>query len=288
MRKYEKWVGYSFIAPTVIFLLLLMIYPLFHSFYISLTDARVGTVGKYIGLANYKTLFHQDIFIQALVNSAIYTIFSVILKTALGLLLAMLLEKAKYGKSVLRAVLLLPWVVPASMSVLAWQWMFDPTYSLINWILVQLGGKAISWLGSPFWARTAVITINVWRGIPFFAIGFTAGLTSIPIELYESASMDGAGEIRKFFRITLPLLMPVFSIILLYSIVQTISDFETIFILTRGGPMESTHLLGTVAFFIGLAGTELGKGAAISLFIFPVLFMAAFFAIRTVIKNENF
>jgi multiple sugar transport system permease protein len=200
----------------------------------------------------------------------------------------MLLEKAKYGKSVLRAVLLLPWVVPASMSVLAWQWMFDPTYSLINWILVQLGGKAISWLGSPFWARTAVITINVWRGIPFFAIGFTAGLTSIPIELYESASMDGAGEIRKFFRITLPLLMPVFSIILLYSIVQTISDFETIFILTRGGPMESTHLLGTVAFFIGLAGTELGKGAAISLFIFPVLFMAAFFAIRTVIKNENF
>lgn len=285
MQESDRRAGYLMIAPVCVFLALIMVYPMFQSLLTSLTDRTVGSPGHFIGLKNYRDLLRNDLFIQAVENTAIYVVATVVAKTILGMILALLIEGVRRGRPFLRALVLLPWVVPTSMSVLAWQWMFDPTYSVANWFLTHVGIPTISWLGDPSWARFSVMAINVWRGTPFFAIGLAAGLTSIPRELYESASMDGAGETRKFFRITLPLVIPVFSIVLLYSIVQTISDFEIVFVLTRGGPLNSTHLLGTLAYQIGLAGTELGKGSAISLFIFPILLVSAFFAIRTVTRD---
>jgi multiple sugar transport system permease protein len=281
-----KRTAYLMIIPVLFILLLLMVYPVGLSIYTSLTDRRIGTSGKFVGLDTYRRIVNQPFFVRTLINSGLYVSISLTLKTIFGLLLALLLHHIPAGRNFLRAIVLLPWVVPTSMSVLIWQWMFDPSFSVLNWILTQLGLNRVSWLGAPFWARLAVITVNVWRGIPFFSIALGAGLTAIPQELYESASIDGATSIQQFFRITLPLLTPVFNIVLLYSLVMTIADFDIVYILTRGGPFQSTHLLGTLAYQVGLPGTQISQGAAISLFIFPILLVAAFFALRTVISQE--
>ena len=167
-----------------------------------------------------------------------------------------------------------------------WQWMFDPTFSVFNYILIHIGLTPINWLGSPLWARLSVITVNVWRGVPFFAVALGAGLVNVPEELYEAASLDGAGKVAKFARITLPLLRPVLSVVLLYSLVMTIGDFTIVHILTRGGPMQSTYLLGPLSYQIGLAGSEIGLGSAISLFILPILLIASFFALRVVLNHD--
>lgn len=283
----NKHTAYLMVTPVLLTLVLLIAYPLGQSIYTSLTDRRIGTSGKFVWFANYTKLFRQEVFLRTLANSGLYVSISLLLKTSLGLALALLLHRLPVGRNLLRAVVLLPWVVPASMSVLIWQWMFDPSFSVLNWILAHLGISRIPWLGTPFWARFAVITINVWRGIPFFAIAFGAGLTAIPQDLYESASIDGAGSLTKFLKITFPLLIPVFNIVLLYSLVMTIADFDIVYILTRGGPFQSTHLLGTLAYQVGLAGTQISQGAAISLFIFPVLMISAFFALRAVTGQER-
>lgn len=283
----DKRTAYLMIAPALLILLLLVGYPIGISIATSLTDRRVGSPGSFVGLANYVTLVHQPVFLRTLRNTGIYVSLAVTLKTVFGLMLALLLHRLPLGRNFLRAVVLLPWVIPTSMSVLIWQWMFDPTFSVLNWILTRLGMSRVPWLGTSFWAMFSVITVNVWRGIPFFAIAFGAGLTAIPQELYESASIDGAGSMTMFFKITLPLLIPVFNVVLLYSLVMTVADFDIVYILTRGGPFHSTHLLGTLAYQIGLAGARIGQGAAISLFIFPILMSSAFFALRAVISQER-
>lgn len=283
----NKLTPYLMIAPALLILILLIAYPVAQSIYTSLTNRRIGTSGDFVGLANYVMLFRQKIFIQTLANTGLYTSISLLLKIVLGLALAILLSRLPRGRNLLRALVLLPWVVPTSMSVLIWQWMFDPTYSVVNWFLTHYSLSRISWLGTPLWARFVVIMINVWRGTPFFAISLGAGLASIPQELYEAASIDGAGSVAQFLKITFPLLIPVFNVVLLYSLVMTIADFDIVYILTRGGPFQSTHLLGTLAYQVGLAGTRISQGAAISLFILPVLTIAAFFAIRAVITQER-
>jgi len=275
------------ILPSLIILNLLIIYPLIQAFYLSLTNQRIGVPGAFVGFKNYVELLKQDIFLKTLMNSGLYVSVSLALKTIFGLLLALILNSLPRGRALFRAIVLLPWVVPASMSVLVWQWMFDPTFSVLNWILVHVGLNRINWLGNPFWAKVSVITINVWRGIPFFAIALGAGLVAIPKELYESASIDGAGIWVRFSRITLPLLRPVLGIVVLYSLVMTLADFEIVYILTRGGPMQSTHLLGTLSYQIGLAGTKISLGAAISLFLFPILLFSALFALRIILRYEE-
>lgn len=282
----DKNIGYWMITPAMLVILLLMIYPLLESLYISFTNQHIGSSGMFIGLANYQRLFHMGVFLQALANSGIYVSVSLTLKMLLGLFLALILNSLPKGRGFFRALILLPWVIPASMSVLVWQWMFDPTFSVFNWILTHMGLTSVTWLGSPLWARVSVITVNVWRGVPFFAVAIGAGLVNVPAELYEAASLDGAGKVAKFARITLPLLRPVLSVVLLYSLVMTIGDFTIVHILTRGGPMQSTHLLGTLSYQIGLAGSEIGLGSAISLFILPVLMIASFFALRMVLDHE--
>lgn len=276
------------VGPALILLVGLIAYPFLMSLGMSLTDKRIGSAGTFIGLANYARLLTDDMFQQTMRNTLLYVVSAVSLKTVLGLSLALCLAAIPWGRRFFRGLVLLPWVVPTSLSVLAWWWMFEPLLSVFNWVLRALGAQAVPWLSDPFWARIAVIIVNVWRGTPFFAVAFLSGLVSIPKEYYEAAEADGAGPIRSFWSITLPLMRPVLAIVVLYSVVMTAGDFEIVFLLTRGGPFGRTHLFSTYAFQVGLQGTDIGLAAAASLFIFPVLAVASFLIMRVVRQSEQY
>jgi len=285
----DQRTGYLMVAPALIALAVLIAYPFLLSIYFSLSDKRVGLPGHFIGLENFEALSQDSVFQQTLFNTGLYTVVSVACKLVLGLTLALLLEKVVRGQRLLRGIILLPWVIPASLSTLAWRWMFDPSYSVLNWCLRVVGlGPGVPWLSDPWWARATVISVNVWRGLPFFAICLLAGLVSIPKEFYEAARVDGAGPRARFWYVTLPLLRPILGIVLLYSVIMTVSDFIIVHVLTRGGPLQSTHLFATLAYRIGLAGTRLGMGAAITLFLFPVLVVGAYVLLRIVRRGEEF
>jgi multiple sugar transport system permease protein len=289
MEMRDQRTGYLMVAPALIALAVLIAYPFLLSIYFSLSDKRVGLPGHFIGLENFEALSQDSVFQQTLFNTGLYTVVSVACKLVLGLTLALLLEKVVRGQRLLRGIILLPWVIPASLSTLAWRWMFDPSYSVLNWCLRVVGlGPGVPWLSDPWWARATVISVNVWRGLPFFAICLLAGLVSIPKEFYEAARVDGAGPRARFWYVTLPLLRPILGIVLLYSVIMTVSDFIIVHVLTRGGPLQSTHLFATLAYRIGLAGTRLGMGAAITLFLFPVLVVGAYVLLRIVRRGEEF
>lgn len=289
-RRAEARLGYAMAAPAVLLLTLLIAYPFLMSLYMSLTDQHVGTPGRFVGLANFAYLLRDDVFRQTAVNSILYTVVAVAAKTVLGVVLALLLYAVPWGSRFVRGVILLPWVIPTALSTLAWWWMYTPPYSVVNWTLLHAGVAAhpIPWLSDPTWARVGIIVVNVWRGLPFYAITFLAGLVSIPRELFEAAEADGAGPLTQFWALILPLLRPVLSVVVLYSVVFTIADFEIVFILTRGGPLNMTHLFSTLAFQVGLVSTYIGRGAAITLFIFPVLAAASFLILRVVRAGEEY
>ena len=283
----EARLAYILIAPAVLFLAIFVAYPFVMALWMSLTSKRLGMPGAFVGLGNYLRLLDDDIFLQTAWNAILYTGVAVAIKTVTGLALAMGLAKLSRGAQLIRAIVLLPWVIPISLSALAWWWMYDPLYSVFNWGLNLIGIHKIPWLSNPFWARVAIITTNIWRGLPFYGLCILAGLLAIPRELYEAAETDGAGRLATFWYVTLPLLRPVLGTVILYSVVMTISDFETIYLITRGGPRNTTHLFSTLAYQVGLVGTEIGLGAAIVLFIFPVLAVAAFLLIRLVRQSEQ-
>ncbi len=283
----EARLAYILIAPAVLFLAIFVAYPFAMALWMSLTSKRLGMPGTFVGLGNYLRLLEDDIFRQTAWNAVLYTGVAVGIKTVTGLALAMGLAKLTRGAQLIRAIVLLPWVIPISLSALAWWWMYDPLYSVFNWGLNLIGIHKIPWLSNPFWARVAIITTNIWRGLPFYGLCILAGLLAIPRELYEAAETDGAGRLATFWYVTLPLLRPVLGTVILYSVVMTISDFETIYLITRGGPRNTTHLFSTLAYQVGLVGTEIGLGAAIVLFIFPVLAVAAFLLIRLVRQSEQ-
>ena len=282
--------GYLFVLPALLVIFCLVAYPFFMAIYLSLTDSWVGSSGSFIGIQNYIDLIQNEIFRQTLKNSLTYTFFAVTFKILLGIGLALLLnQKVKYQK-IYRGAILLPWVIPNTLSTLGWLWMFDPLFSVFNWVLKHMGlvERGVPWLSNPYWAMFSIITINVWRGLPFFAITLLAGLVSIPKDLYKAAQIDGAGSFKSFIFITLPLLKPLILIVVLFSTIFTISDFNIVYILTRGGPMNMTHLLSTLSFQVGLSGGRLGQGAAISLFMFPVLCIVVFFQLRTIRRGATY
>jgi len=266
------------VLPATLLLVGLVAYPFGYALLLSLTAKQAGAAGRFVGFQNFVDLFQGDIFLLTIRNSLVFTGAAVAVKTVLGLALALLLRRALVGRRLIRGMILLPWVVPSSLSVLGWWWMFDPLNGVINMGLTKLGliTERIPWLSHPYWAMLAVIIVNIWRGLPFFAISFLAGLVSIPEEIYEAARIDGAGARACFWRMTVPLLRPVLGVIILYSIIMTVSDFNIVYILTRGGPMHSTHLFATFAHEMGLAAGDIGKGAAISLFITPFLAVVAY------------
>jgi multiple sugar transport system permease protein len=281
-RKSEALTGYFLISPAVFLMLVLLAYPFALAVWISLTDRLLGEPGKFIGIANFLRLFHDTLFLQTVWNSFIYAVSTVALKMILGIVLALLLNQQMPFRNLIRGALLLPWIVPTSLSVLTWLWMFDSLFSVVNYILLGLGiiSKKIPWLGDPFWAMISVVIVNTWRGLPFFAISFLAGLMAIPKELYEAAATDGARSYHKFWHITLPLLQPVIAVVVLFSTIWTFADFQIVYILTHGGPINATQIFATMAYDVALVAGRIGEGSAISLFLFPALLIVIIFMLK--------
>src|ERR1700675_4208723 len=271
----ERWLASCLLLPTVVLLGLFIAYPFVKGVMLSVTDAKVGVPGHFVGLANFDKLWHDDIFRVAVYNTFLYTFVTTIFKLVLGLWLALLLNRHFKGKAFVRAFILLPFIIPTVLSTFAWKWMFDPTFSVINWLLFHLGlihGR-INWLGDPDLAMISIIIVNIWRGVPFFAISLLAGLQTISPELSEAAAIDGAKPWQRFRHITWPLLLPVTMVVMLFSVIQTFSDFQIVYVMTGGGPANATHLFATYAYQIGIGTGLLSEGAAISLAMFPILFL---------------
>jgi len=266
--------AYVLLFPGLLILTVFIAYPFVTSLWLAVTDQSVSTSGaRFIGLENFIGELSSQIFQQTVRNTLVYTAVTVVFKLVLGIALAVLMNQSFRLKNLARAALLLPWIVPTALSAIAWLWLFDATFSVFNWLLVHSGltTRGINWLGEGGWAMTAIIIANVWRGTPFFAITILAGLQTVDRELLEAASVDGASTWQRFWRITLPLVRPVLLIVLLFSTIWTISDFQLVYVLTRGGPANSTHLLGTLAYDVAVRAGQLSEGAAISLYMFPVL-----------------
>jgi multiple sugar transport system permease protein len=228
----------------------------------------------FVALGNFAKIWNDTIFQQAAYNTFVYTAIATVGKLVLGMWLALLLNRHFKGKRLVRASMLLPFIIPTVLSTFAWKWMFDPTFSVLNWSLYHLGviQTRIGWLTDPTLALGSVIIVNVWRGMPFYAITLLAGLQTVNPELHEAAAIDGANAWHRFWRITWPLLLPVTMVVTLFSVIQTFADFQLVYVLTGGGPANSTHLFATYAYQIGIATGLLGEGAAASLAMFPILF----------------
>jgi multiple sugar transport system permease protein len=269
-----------FMLPAATLLLVFLTYPLGLGVWLGFTDARIGRPGIFIGLENYEYLWADGVFWLSVFNTLLYTISASILKFALGLWLALLLNEHLPFKSFFRAVVLLPWVVPTVLSAIAFWWIYDSQFSIISWALMELGliDQRINFLGDPENARASVIAANVWRGIPFVAITLLAGLQTIPQSLYEAATLDGASRWQLFRYVTLPLLTPIIAITMTFSVLFTFTDFQLIYVLTRGGPVNATHLMATLSFQRGISGGQLGEGAAIAVAMIPFLLGAILFS----------
>ena len=287
--------GYGFIMPAAFIMIALVVYPFCLAVYFSLSDAFIGEESEFIGIENFiYILTEDDIFLITIRNTLLFAFFSVVFKIVLGMAAALLLLKALKLKKFLRGSLLIPFVAPTALTTLGWWLIFDPTYSHINWILENvwpfyaLGIGPYHWLGDPDLALYTCIFVNIWRGLPFFIITILAGLVSIPEHLYEAADIDGATAWDKFWKITVPLLRPILAIIILFSTIFTLADFNIVFVLTRGGPINSTHLFATYSYVTGISNHEIGLGAAISLFLFPILVMIVIGLLRLVRRDTSY
>jgi multiple sugar transport system permease protein len=277
------------LAPTVLLLGVFIAYPFVMGVWLSLSNTSVGNVGEFVGLKNFIKAWNDSIFRTAFGNTFYYTFWATILKLALGMWLALLLNRNFRGKRIVRASMLLPFIIPTVLSTFAWRWMFDPTFSVLNWLLYRMGFivTKIPFLSDGDYGMWCAIIVNTWRGMPFFAITLLAGLQTISPDLHEAASLDGANGWQRFWRVTWPLLTPVTLVVVVFSIIQTFSDFQLIYVLTGGGPANSTHLLATYAYQVGVATGLLGEGAAISLFMLPVLFIVVWVQLRYLRRLEN-
>ena len=284
----EHVLGPAFVTPALLLLLLLVAYPFCMALYFSVSNAFIGRPSHFVGLRNFIGLWQSDAFRQTFQNAFVFTGASVGLKVVLGIAVALLLNQQLWFKRLIRGAILLPWVIPTALSTLGWWWMFNSLYSVVNWTGIATGlmdPPGPNWLGQRYYAMAAVITVNVWRGLPFFAITILAGLVAIPKELYEAAEADGAGANARFWHITLPLLKPVLAVVVLFSTIFTFSDFNIVYVLTHGGPINSTHLFATLSRMIGIDTGRIGEGAAISLYLFPLLAFVVWAQLRFVRKQ---
>ncbi|HEY1384330.1 MAG TPA: sugar ABC transporter permease [Dongiaceae bacterium] len=272
--------GFIFMLPAAILLLLFLAYPLGLGVWLGFTDEKIGRPGIFIGLENYQFLWTDTVFWLSVTNTILYTVTASVLKFGLGLWLALILNERLPFKAFFRAIVLLPWVVPTVLSAIAFWWIYDAQFSIISWVLMQFGwiDHPINFLGDPTNARASVIAANVWRGIPFVAITLLAGLQTIPPSLYEAATLDGATPWQRFRYVTLPMLTPIIAIVMTFSVLFTFTDFQLIYVLTRGGPVNATHLMATLSFQRGISGGNLGEGAAIAVAMIPFLLAAILFS----------
>lgn len=266
--------------PTAVLLLMFLTYPLGLGVWLGFTDARIGRPGQWIGLENFQSLFDDSLARLSLFNTLFYTVIASVVKFALGLWLALLLNRRLPGKALLRAVVLLPFIVPTALSAIAFWWIYDAQFSVVSWALTRMGliDRYIDFLGEPWMARMSTIAANVWRGVPFVAICLLAGLQTIAPSLYEAAALDGATEWQKFRYVTLPMLTPIIAVVMTFSVLFTFTDFQLIYVLTRGGPLNATHLMATLSFQRAIPGGNLGEGAALATAMVPFLLAAILFS----------
>jgi len=276
----RNFLGLVFMLPAAALLLLFLSYPLGLGTWLGFTDAKVGRSGVWVGLDNFEFLFGDAVARLSLFNTLFYTVVASVIKFALGLWLAILLNQNIPFKSFARAVVLLPFIVPTALSAIAFWWIYDAQFSIISWVLVRLGwiDTYIDFLGEPWLARLSTIVANIWRGVPFVAICLLAGLQTIPPSLYEAASIDGAKPSQQFWYVTLPLLTPIIAVVMTFSVLFTFTDFQLIYVLTRGGPLNSTHLMATLSFQRAISGGALGEGAALATAMIPFLLAAILFS----------
>lgn len=268
--------GAMFMVPAIAILILFLAYPLALGFWLGMTDTKIGGAGRYIGFQNFVSLSKDSVFWLSVFNTIFYTVAASAVKFAIGLYLALLLNERLPMKSMIRAIVLLPFVVPTVLSAIAFWWIYDSQFSIISWVLLKAGliTRYIDFLGDPWNARWSVVAANIWRGVPFVAITLLAGLQTISPSLYEAANLDGATNMQRFRHITLPMLSPIIAVVMTFSVLMTFTDFQLIYTITRGGPINSTHLMATLSFQRAITGGNLGEGAAISNAMIPFLVAA--------------
>ena len=283
--KQKPRIAFFMCLPLILMVACLIIYPFFYSIFLA-TLNKAET--KFVGLANFLFLFKRETFWLVVQQSIFFALVAVFFKALIGFIAAHSInELPSKGQRKWRGMLLIPWVIPPALSTLGWWWLFEPTYSALNWVLEKLSVDAIPWLSETFWARFSIILVNIWVGAPFFLIMYLAALKSIPEDLYEAASIDGASYWQKLFFITLPMMKNIISITILFSIIVTFDNFDIVRVLTRGGPIDTTHLFATYAFRVGIESGDIPLGAAVSLFMFPVLAVLSFIILRNVRKRTN-
>ena len=280
LARHKSTIAFLMALPLIALIAVLVIYPALYSLHLASLNKSME---RFVGLGNFAFLFKRELFWMVIKQTVIFAVSAVIFKALIGFVVAHFVHNipAK-GQRKWRGMLLVPWVIPPAMSTLAWFWLFDPSYSAFNWALTRVGLDAVSWLGEPGWARFSVILVNVWYGAPFFLIMYLAALKSVPEQLYEAAAIDGANWWQKIWYITLPMMRNIIAITVLFSLIVTFANFDIVRILTNGGPIDQTHVFATWAFQLGIEGGDLPLGACVSLFMFPILGVAAYFILRDI------
>ncbi len=276
LKSHRDWQGFWFMLPAAAILILFLAYPLGLGIWLSFTDAKIGREGAWIGIENYEWLSDDTVFWMSVGFTVGYTVFASLVKFAIGLYLALLLNKNLPFKALLRSIVLIPFVVPTVLSAIAFWWIFDSQFSIISWSLKHMGliDRNLNFLGDPWNARLCVIFANIWRGIPFIAITLLAGLQTVSPSLYEAATIDGASRWQNFRHITYPLLTPIIAVVMTFSVLFTFTDFQLIWAMTRGGPVNATHLMATLSYQRAILGGNLGEGAAVATAMIPFLLLA--------------
>jgi multiple sugar transport system permease protein len=284
--------GPILVAPAILYIALLVGYPFLLAIYLSVSSADVSTsgLGSFVGINNFLALFESSVFLTALRNTLLFAGASAVLKGLLGTTLAFLFAENLPGTRVFRFVILLPWTVPIALSSITWKWMFDTQYSIINWALHGLGilkpFDMPNWLGDPTLAILSIIAVNVWRGFPFGAVILLAGMSSVQQDIIDAAKVDGAGPLTRFRKVIVPMIAPVLFVGSLYDLVFTLTDMTVVYLLTRGGPANSTHVLSSYAFLVGIQSGALGRGAAIAILLFPILLVLVFLVLRSLRRRD--
>ena len=271
--------------PLILLIAILVLYPALYSLHLATLNKAMT---KFVGFGNFEFLFKRDTFWLVVKQSCIFAISAVIFKALIGFIVAHFVHNVPANKQrKWRGMLLVPWVIPPAMSTLAWLWLFDPPSSAFNYALSFLGSVPIPWTGDAMWARFSVILVNVWYGAPFFMIMYLAALKSVPDQLYEAAAIDGANWWQRIWYVTLPMMRNIIAITTLFSLIVTFANFDIVRILTAGGPLDHTHIFATWAFRVGIEGSDVPLGASVSLFMVPILAVAAIFILRDITKRGN-
>jgi multiple sugar transport system permease protein len=281
----KSTIAFLMALPLITIVLCLVVYPALYSIHLATLNKSMQ---HFVGLGNFEFLFRRNTFWMVVEQSLLFAITAVIFKAVVGFIVAHFVHNlpAK-GQRKWRGMLLIPWVIPPAMSTLAWLWLFDPSYSAFNWIFAHLGIPQVAWLGNPYWARFCVILVNIWVGSPFFMIMYLAALKSVPEQLHEAAAIDGANWLQKIWYINLPMMRNIIQITALFSLIVTFANFDIVKILTNGGPVDQTHVFATWAFTLAIWGNDIPLGASVSLFMAPILAVAAFFILRNVRRRGN-